>query len=92
MTFETRTTINLEDIRAIEYECTKCHSRSVRLLDDKHTVASGCNNCNNRWLADGSQEHEDLKTLLNVLRNFRKSSVNTHVTIRLDISGTELKR
>ena len=87
MTVETRRTIALEDLKAIEYECLYCHTKSVRLLDEKNRVASACGNCNRGWLTDGSREHTELQTFVNVLMSFRNSSINQHVGIRFECTG-----
>lgn len=91
MTVETRSTIGLDDIVALEYECSRCKCTSVRLLDNKHTIPATCGNCHNGWFADGSQEHRDLELLLNVLRNFPKASINQHVKIKLELRSTALQ-
>jgi len=85
MTLETRTTITLGDVAAIEYECAHCRSRTIRLLDDQHSVPLRCGNCSSLWFADNSNEHNDLKLLVSTLRDIPKSSINQHVTIRLEI-------
>ena len=85
MTIETRSTIGLDDIVALEYECKNCKSKSVRLLDERHKIPAGCANCGHQWLADGSQEHQDLTLFLNVLKTFPRSSVNKHVMVKLEL-------
>lgn len=87
MTIETKNTIELGDITAISYQCKNCKATTVRLLDDKHIVPGRCGNCAQAWLSDGSTEHNLLKMLLSVLREFPKSSVNQHVAIRLEVAG-----
>ena len=85
ITVETRSTIGLQDITAIEYECTNCHSKTLRLLDDKHNIPMRCGNCPSLWFAENSSEHRDLQLLVSVLRDFPRSSVNAHVAIKLEI-------
>lgn len=85
MTIETRSTIGIGDVTAIEYECAHCHSQMIRLLDDKHNIPMRCGNCPALWFAEDSNEHNDLKLLVSVLREFPKSSVNAQVAIKLEI-------
>jgi hypothetical protein len=70
MTVETRTTITLGDLTHVEFECGKCYVRTIRPLSDDTFVpatcpASGCDNKN--WFTMGSQEHQDLRTLINLI-------------------------
>jgi ribosomal protein L37AE/L43A len=51
MTTETRTTIQPEDIRAIEIECAKCHSKVVRRLDNWGKEIVACQSCGEVWIA-----------------------------------------
>lgn len=85
MTIETRSTIGIGDITAIEYECLHCHCKTIRLLDDKHNVPLRCGNCSSNWFADGSREHREICRLLDVLRNFPESSVKTQVAVKFEI-------
>jgi hypothetical protein len=87
MTIETRSTIDLDDITAIEYECSKCHCKTIRALDDKHRVPAVCGNCSRVWMTDGSREHQELTSFIAGLREFRRSSVNQDVRIRLEVHG-----
>jgi ribosomal protein L37AE/L43A len=51
MTTETRTTIQPEDILAIEVECSKCHSKVVRRLDQWGKKLFACSSCDADWMA-----------------------------------------
>jgi DNA-directed RNA polymerase subunit RPC12/RpoP len=87
MTVETRRTIELRDILAIEYECSQCGAKTIRTLNEKHAIPGMCGNCSATWIVDGSQEHRDLIVFVNTLRTFPKSSVNAHVRIKLEVAG-----
>jgi len=89
MTIETRSTIDLDDITAIEYECAKCRCKTIRALDDNHRIPAMCGNCSAVWMTDGSREHKELSTFVADLREFRRSSVNQHVGIRFEVRGIE---
>jgi ribosomal protein L37AE/L43A len=51
MTTETRITIQPEDIRAIEVQCSKCHSKIVRRLDNWGKEMIACQTCGADWMA-----------------------------------------
>lgn len=40
MTTETRTTIELKDILAVEFECPKCHSRVTRPVTEDNVYSA----------------------------------------------------
>jgi predicted RNA-binding Zn-ribbon protein involved in translation (DUF1610 family) len=50
MTSETRTTIQLSDLKAIEFECTNCHHRLVRPLGAWKSYWDSCPECGNNWI------------------------------------------
>jgi hypothetical protein len=89
MTVETRRTIELTDIDAIEYECRKCGATTVRLLDESHRIPVACGNCATVWTIETSQEHMDLMRFVSLLRYFPKSTANAHVRIKLEVRGIE---
>lgn len=49
MTSETRTTIQLSDIKAVEFECTNCHHRLVRPLGVWQSRWDSCPECGSNW-------------------------------------------
>jgi hypothetical protein len=89
MTRETRTTIELGDIAAIEFECTQCHSRTTRLLDKWNQSPASCGNCGEQWMLTHSGDFKSIDTLANLIRTF--SSHAMPFTMRLEIKpdGTE---
>jgi DNA-directed RNA polymerase subunit RPC12/RpoP len=88
MTAETRTTITLGDIAAVEYECVGCQAKMIRIIEKGHMIPLACGNCGREWFAKDSNEHRDLSRLTEILKDFPKSSVNKQVFIRLEITGT----
>jgi hypothetical protein len=49
MTNETRTTIQLSDIKAIEFECSACHCRIVRPVGGLQPKLLACPECGITW-------------------------------------------
>ena len=73
MTAENRTIITLSDLNAIEFECSTCRSRVFVSLSGDVFVPSGCPSptCENQnWYTIGSQEHRELKILVDLLRRY----------------------
>ncbi|MDR5726887.1 MAG: hypothetical protein RB191_05410 [Terriglobia bacterium] len=50
MTSETRTTIQLSDFKAIEFECAQCHSRIIRPITTWQTRLDCCPDCGVSWI------------------------------------------
>jgi len=89
MTAETRTTIGLGDIVAIEYQCRHCGTKTIRLLNAVHRVPIACGNCNHPWMTDRSREYAELNDLHSLIRTLATSSIGTQVGIRLEVLGIE---
>lgn len=51
MTNETRTTIQLSDMQAVEFECSECHCRVVRPMGAWKSSLSECPECGSNWNA-----------------------------------------
>jgi len=49
MTSETRTTIQLSDFKAVEFECLNCHSRIVRPIGVWQSPLLCCPECGSTW-------------------------------------------
>lgn len=49
MTNETRTTIQLSDLKAIEFECVGCHARIVRPIGVWQFPLVACSECGANW-------------------------------------------
>lgn len=54
MTVETRTTAEPRDIQAIEVECSLCHEKIVKRLDNWRNSLQSCGNCGTSWMASKS--------------------------------------
>lgn len=70
MTTETRTTIEPGDIIAIEFECVKCHARTIRPFNNWLQDPSGCNNCGEQWMLQHSGDFKNLQQLIGLVRAF----------------------
>jgi Zn-finger nucleic acid-binding protein len=84
MTICNRITIEPSDITRVELECAACHTRTVRILDDKLEIPSICGNCRSVWLTDGSRDMASLKDLLSLLRHYATNQ-KLPFTVRLEI-------
>ncbi|SPE40203.1 hypothetical protein SBA7_1310007 [Candidatus Sulfotelmatobacter sp. SbA7] len=49
MTSEIRTTIQLSDLKAIEFECRECHCRTVRPMGGIQSLLLCCPECGATW-------------------------------------------
>lgn len=88
MTSETRITISLGDIKAVEVECVKCHTRTVRLVESWSNPSMGCGECGESWIMPHSQDYENLKRFLELLGIYAKlSEEKMPYRMRLEITG-----
>lgn len=86
MTIETRSTIELADIIAIEFECRDCRAKVVRKIDGFKNVPGFCGNCEKQWLIDGSQAHDNLYRFLVRLQELSKASGEPFL-LRFEVKG-----
>ena len=91
MTTETRTTIQPEDIQAIEIECAKCGFRTVRTVANWLGDSMMCANCRESW-----SEHESmLKNIRDAAALLRIVSMQTKENmpfrVRLEIRNPDGK-
>jgi len=87
MTIETRSAIEPKDIVAVEYECPKCHARSVRHLEPERSavVPRACGNCPTSYFLEGSREAADLAAFLSFLIHYENGDFP--FTLRFEIAG-----
>lgn len=87
MTTETRTTIEPSDITAIEFECRKCHTRTIRLFNNWLQGPSECSNCGEQWMLPTSVDLENVKQLVALIRGFANGEKNGRpFKLRLELS------
>jgi hypothetical protein len=87
MTIETRTTIQLKDIKGIEFECEECHGKIVFAIDNFKNPPVVCSCCRDgkQWLIPESQDFLDLKQLGHIIQWF-SSKAPERFTMRLEIA------
>ncbi len=86
MTIETRGTIELKDIAAVEYECSKCHAKTIRPLKQETSNVPGiCANCQQIWFTDGRQETAEFRQFLWLLERYKSSPLP--FILKFEVSG-----
>jgi DNA replicative helicase MCM subunit Mcm2 (Cdc46/Mcm family) len=74
VTIETRTTVDPQDIKAIEFECNACHSRVLHPIEKFRQPPTRCVTCDSsQWLIVGGSEWEDLLKFVRIIQNLHKS-------------------
>jgi len=66
MTAEKRTMIAVEDLLALEYECSRCHARYSVSFVRIDRIPHQCPNCAQLWIGEtqpSSTQHSDSKVL-----------------------------
>ena len=88
MTIETRTTLELKDIRAIEFECNACHTKTLYSVAKYTQPPTHCPHCTEgrQWIIPGSEEWEGLANLGKVIRR----SKSELFTLRLEIEAVPM--
>lgn len=85
MTIKTVTTIELKDIKSVEFECDKCHTKVVYAIDKFNHPMSLCNVCKPNiqfFLPDGKED----KALINLVSLVREcSKLSAGLTMRFQI-------
>jgi hypothetical protein len=89
MTKETRTTIELRDIRYVEFECASCHTKLVYPIDKFNHPIFVCNVCPGAkvLIPERGRETDEIKQLINLINRF--SGKPEGYIMRFDISGSE---
>lgn len=70
MTIETKTTVQLSDIRTVEFECKKCHSISSWPLEIAREVPVKCHCDSEQWMAYGGDQYAAMARLLMLMQRF----------------------
>ena len=77
MTIETKTTLQLSDITAIEFECKSCHRIVSLPLPAKSPqqvpIACDCN-MSQQWMIAGGDMYRSLLTLLNQIQRIAEAT------------------
>jgi hypothetical protein len=91
MTVETRTTIEPSDITAIEFECVKCHHRTVRSLKDWRNDPAACGNCGSVWSISSEGNVKMAKELVSLIRYFAELREGHPFVVRLEIAKDKVE-
>jgi hypothetical protein len=87
MTLETVTTMQLQDVIAVEFECRGCGTKIVLRLSENVVVPLACNQCpSSRWFLQDGRDKQDLE---NFLRELRSYSGNAHYNLRFHVEGLD---
>ncbi len=93
MTIETRTTIELKDIRAIEFECATCHTKTVYSIDQFTHPVFTCYTCHPSkvLVAERSSDHKSIGSLVDLINQLSKLDP-TIFAMRFDITDSSASR
>jgi hypothetical protein len=86
MTIETKGTIELQDIIAVEFRC-KCGSLLTRKLSELFRVPISCGDCDAQWYLPQSQEAQNLEMFFRNLARYRASKFPCD--LRLVVTGLD---
>lgn len=91
MTIETRTSIELSDITALEFECKDCHTRimfPVAGFKDPPIYCSVCfEKSKKQWMVLGNQDFRDIHTLGHIIQLFSGMNKPDGFVMRLHITN-----
>jgi ribosomal protein L37AE/L43A len=93
MTRELRTTIEPTDIRAIEYECSHCHSRHAVPIEKFDRVLLQCPNCKEAMATPSHYPHTTktdettLVALVNALQNAKDLTCKIRFELAPEANG-----
>ncbi len=79
MTRETRTTIEPNDITAVEFECRKCKARLVAKLDSLKDCPVFCPRCQEQWVIHNSDAHAKLHHFLQRMREYSEAENEPYI-------------
>ena len=85
MTIETRTTMELKDIKAIEFECATCHTKLTYNIDKFTIPLMFCTVCQKALIPERGKELEDIKQLIYLIERF--SGEGGMYVMRFDVTS-----
>ena len=93
MTFKTVITIELKDIKAIEFECGACHTKVVYPIEKFSQPLMTCNVCqpNKQFFVHGGQDVLDLMKMVKTMHRFSDADMGGLV-MRFDITNPSVSR
>ena len=94
MTTETRTTIELQDITAVEFECKQCGTKTTRKLDNALVIPVTCDNCRDQWVIGNSDEFHQLTAFFQQFKHYAgdKFKYRLRLQITPSVSQTSTDR
>jgi hypothetical protein len=93
MTIETKTTIEMRDIKTVEFECGTCHTKLVYDIDKFTSPMMFCNVCQptKTLVADRSTEFQDIRHLIHLINRFAQLDPALF-RMRFDVTGLSVSR
>ena len=91
MTVETKCFIGLDDILAIQFECTKCHLKVTRTPEQARKAITVCPGCNEMWLDADTMEQAMVTKLADTIARTAESIKGRkfHLTLEITAGGIE---
>ena len=93
MTIETRTTIELRDIQAVEMECATCHTKVVHSIEKFNQPMMVCYTCqpNKQLIVERSSDHREIVQLVQII-NRLSALKDAPFIMRFDITDSSASR
>jgi hypothetical protein len=92
MTIETRTTVQLSDIKAIEFECAKCHAKSIFQIGKFDNPPLNCGACGGEpWFVANTPDRSDIAKLAQIITRF-SGQPSSGFAMRLEVRGVSASR
>jgi hypothetical protein len=86
MTIETKTSIELKDIQAVEVECRQCHAKQIRNIDAFKNFPVVCGNCETQLIIPGSRNYEQMMLFVRHIGELAQDE-GERFTLRLQIKA-----
>jgi hypothetical protein len=89
MTVETKMTLELNDVTAIEFECNACHARTTLSITNFRNPPMHCSLCQNpqQWFIGGDRDYSDIVALGRVIQWFSGAERPKGFVMRLHITN-----
>lgn len=87
MVIETKTTLELSDVMAIEFECEVCHTRTALSIANFKNPPMHCPFCQDspQWFIAGNRDYTDVVALGRVIQWFSSAEKPKGFIMRLHI-------
>ena len=87
MTIETKTTIQLNDVKAVEFECKNCHRITIVPIQVAKSIPISCQCESPHWMSVNGEMHQGLIRLMELLGRFGEAN-REPFSSRFVIDGT----